>query len=117
MAAKYPTALVTATELPTNRTDSTVMLGAHAAEHDQLAMEIIAIEAELGLTPKGSSASVRARLDAIAAALATIQTKPVYTVTNNVTDRVIDVNSTTINELLHIVGTLISDLKTANILG
>ena len=57
----YPTTL---DNLATNKTDSTVAAGDHAAHHDALATAVNAIEAELGTTPRGSFASVAARLNA-----------------------------------------------------
>lgn len=42
---------------------------------------------------------------------------PAYTVTNGTTDRTYDANSTTVNELADVLGTVISDLQGKNILG
>lgn len=111
MAAQFPTALVTTTQLPTNRTDATVQAANHIADHTQLAQEVIAIEGELGIDPSGTYATVKARLDAIQN-----QTN-VYTVANGSTDRAIDVNTTTIGELLNVVATLIADLQARHIIG
>lgn len=58
MAAQYPTNLVTTTQLPDTRTDGTATLTNHAADHNQLADEVIAIEAELGVNASGSFATI-----------------------------------------------------------
>lgn len=63
-STKYPSELVTSTELPTDRAGNTLQAVNHPQDHDQLAMEVIAIEAELGTNPKGNFPSVKARLDA-----------------------------------------------------
>jgi len=110
-AQKFPTALVTTADLPTSRADTTAMAVNHAQDHDQLALEVIAIEAELGISPKGTYGSVKARLDAIQ------NTSTPYTVTNaGPADRAIDVNNTTLGELLNVVATLLSDLHARNII-
>lgn len=62
MASNYPSGL---DSLATNHTDNSTMLGVHAAEHNDENDAINKIEAELGLLPKGSYATVRARLDAL----------------------------------------------------
>lgn len=59
MASTYPSVL---DSFATSRSDATLMAGNHAADHDNLADAINKIEAELGITPKGSFASVAARL-------------------------------------------------------
>lgn len=57
---------------------------------------------------------------AVAGTTITISLSPVggatYTVTNGLTDRAYDANSTTVNELADVLATLINDLKTANII-
>lgn len=78
----------------------------HAGAHNAERTAINAIEAELGLQPKGTYVSVRARLDAIQAA-----TAGVYTVTNVTTDRSYNANSYTFDEIADVLGTLIADLK------
>ena len=60
--ASYPSALKTFTD-PTAA--SNLNFPSHAQQHIDENAEITAIETELGLVPKGSSATVRARLDAI----------------------------------------------------
>lgn len=63
MAAVYPTAIATTTDLP----DAPATLDAtptHENMHEEARDEIIAIEAELGVTPSGSYSTVAARLDA-----------------------------------------------------
>lgn len=50
--------------LATNKTDATTASTDHPGHHNSLASAINAIETELGLTPKGSEASVAARLAA-----------------------------------------------------
>jgi hypothetical protein len=56
----------------------------------------------------------------VAGTTITISLSPVafatYTVTNGLTDRTYDANSTTVNELADVLATLINDLKTANII-
>jgi hypothetical protein len=107
---RYPTALVTTSDLPTSRVDATAQATNHAQDHDQLALEVIAIEAELGINPSGALSTVAARF-------AQIQTAPTYTVTNAAAaDRTIDVNNTSVGELLNVVATMIADLKVAGIL-
>jgi hypothetical protein len=112
MAASYPGAIVSGAALPSTIADGTSQATVHAQYHNQAHDEIKAIEAELGILPKGTDASVRARLDKINPA-----SPSAYTVTNTTTDRTIDANSTTIAELLNVVGTLIADLKTRGIVG
>lgn len=59
----YPNSL---DNLATNKFDATVMAGDHPGHHDALASAVNAVEAELGLDPSGTFATVKARLDAIA---------------------------------------------------
>ena len=56
----YPTVLPTMGALRTVVDDVDDVI---ATDHNDLAQEIVALAAELGLLPKGSAASVRARLD------------------------------------------------------
>ncbi len=59
MASTYPATLDT---FATNRADATVMATTHAADHNNENDAINKIEAELGLLPKGTYATVAARL-------------------------------------------------------
>lgn len=61
MASGYPGAVDNFTQ---TFTDTTSESGVHPQHHNDLADAIKKIETELGLLPKGSFASVRARLDA-----------------------------------------------------
>jgi hypothetical protein len=69
------------------------------------------------VTFAGDSGSITT---AVTGTTITISLSPVggatYTVTNGLTDRAYDANSTTINELADVLATLINDLKTANII-
>lgn len=65
MATNYPAGLDTVTELPNNRADATATATNHKNDHNNLADAVIAIEAELGVTPSGSESTVVARLDAL----------------------------------------------------
>lgn len=60
MASNYPTSLDT---LATNKTDGTATAGDHAQHHDDMADAINKVEAELGINPSGSYATVVARLN------------------------------------------------------
>lgn len=60
MASAYPGALDT---LATNKTDATSATSDHPQHHDDLADAINKIEAELGIAPRGASATVRARFE------------------------------------------------------
>lgn len=64
MATNYPAALDTTTQLPNTWTDATTSATVHKDAHNNTSDAIRAIEGELGLTPKGSFASVAARLNA-----------------------------------------------------
>lgn len=59
--ASYPAALST---LATNKADATTTATDHMTHHNQIADEVNAIEATLGINPHGTFATVRARLDA-----------------------------------------------------
>lgn len=63
MASSYPTILDV---FPVNRTDATTMATTHAADHNNENDAINKIEAELGINPKGSYASVAERLSIVA---------------------------------------------------
>ena len=66
MTTNFPASLDTTTLLHNDVTDDTVTAGHHAPLHNNISDAILAIETELGTTPKGSFASVKARLDAAA---------------------------------------------------
>lgn len=61
MSSVYPGAL---DSFATNKTDGTATTGDHAPHHNDLADAINKIEAELGVDPKGTYATVAARLAA-----------------------------------------------------
>ena len=61
MAAEYPGTVPT---IASNKADATVTATDHPAHHNKLAEETVAIATELGTLPKGSAATVKARLDA-----------------------------------------------------
>jgi len=63
--AKYPNAIPTNTDYPDREDDQDWI---YAERYNELKNEILAICQELGVLPKGSYASVRARLDALEAA-------------------------------------------------
>jgi len=60
--ANYPNSL---SSLATGKTNATLTVNDHPAHHNSLAEEVNAIEAELGVTPSASYATVKARLDAM----------------------------------------------------
>jgi len=63
MATNYPTSLDTfVNPASTDTLDSTTV--PHAAQHDNINDAVLAIETELGTAPKGTFASVKARLAA-----------------------------------------------------
>jgi len=62
MASSYPNALDT---LATTKADATVMATDHPAHHNNLADAVNKIEAELGVSPKGSAATVAAAVAAL----------------------------------------------------
>lgn len=62
MASTYPTAL---DNFPTTRDDNTPMATNHAADHDNVNDAINKIEAELGINPSGSAATVADRLSVL----------------------------------------------------
>lgn len=63
MAAQYPTNLVTTTQLPNTRVDGTASPTNHVSDHNNLADEMIAVQAELGVLPKGGYSTVVDRLN------------------------------------------------------
>ena len=110
MASVYTGALDT---FSTSRTDTTDMgPGTHPADHNDVNDAVNKIEAELGTAPSGSFATVKERLDDIAPAA-----PAAYTLTGVDADRAINVDSTTFNELLNVVGTLITDLQARGVVG
>lgn len=108
MASTYPDTL---DAFATNRANGTSMSTTHPDDHNNANDALNKIEAELGTTPSGAYATVKARLDAIQ------DTSDAYTVTGVNADRVINVDSTTLGELLNIVGTLIQDLQDRDVIG
>lgn len=64
MAARYPSNLVTVTQMPDTRGATTVAAVNHVSDHNQAAFEIIAIEAELNSLPKGGFEAVNSRISA-----------------------------------------------------
>lgn len=109
MASAYPGGLDT---FPTNRTNTTDMSTTHPTDHNDVNDAVNKIEAELGITPSAAYATVKERLDALQPAAPSA-----YTLTGVDADRVINVDSTTLNELLNVVGTLIQDLQSRGIVG
>ncbi len=116
MPSAYPGAL---DALATNKLNTTPLTTDHVAHHNDMADAINKIEAELGVNPSAAFATVLLRLNDVDTRI--LQLKPaapsVYTVTNVTTDRAIDVNVTTMDELADVVGTLIVDLKARGIVG
>ena len=108
MPSAYPAGL---DAFPTNRTNTTAQSTTHPTDHNDANDAVNKIEAELGTNPSAAFATVTARLAAIQDAT------DVYTLTGVDADRVINVDSTTLNELLNVVGTLIQDLKDRGIVG
>jgi hypothetical protein len=108
MASTYP---VTLDNFATTRADATPNATTQAADHNNYADAINKIEAELGTAPSAAHATVTARFAAIQDAT------DVYSLTGVDADRTINVDSTTLNELLNVVGTLIQDLKDRGIVG
>ncbi len=109
MASAYPAGL---DSFSTGRTNATAMTTTHPADHNDANDAINKIEAELGVNPSGSQATVVARLD-----LLNPSAPSAYSLTGVNTDRTINVDATTLNELLNVVGTLITDLQARGIVG
>lgn len=109
MASAYPSGL---DAFATSRTNATAMTTTHPADHNDANDAINKIEAELGTDPSGAQATVRARLDLLMPAAPSA-----YTLTGVDADRAINVDATTLNELLNVVGTLIQDLQARGIVG
>jgi hypothetical protein len=77
MASTYPSTL---DAFATNRTDATAMATTHAADHNNENDAINKIEAELGINPKDTYATVAARLVGLATLVpATTQAGTTYT--------------------------------------
>lgn len=94
MAAVYPSALISTTQLPNNRTLATLTDNAgvdHPDEHNQIADELIAIETHLGTNVAGSATNLKTRLDAVLTARKTADQTNATTTFANVTDLVFPV--------------------------
>jgi hypothetical protein len=105
----YPTTL---DNLPTNFTDATTSVGVHAAAHDATNAAVNALEAELGLLPKSTYATVRARLDAIQ------DQSDVYTFSNApAARRTIDWADYSTDEALALLITFLKDAQDRKLLG
>jgi hypothetical protein len=93
MPASYPAAipdLPGSTPTPTATATAAEVGGlTHAERHDQVELEVEAIAAELGTNPKGSAASVKARLDAldttVSGKAATSHTHPAIDISDSTT--------------------------------
>lgn len=107
MASQFPTGL------DSFETDHENLVGepVDAADINDLADAANKIEAELGINPSGTQATVKARFDQIQS------TANPYTITNATTDRTLNADSYTMDELADILGTLINDLKARGIIG
>jgi hypothetical protein len=115
MASVYPGSL---DNFATNRADATTMATTHKDDHNNANDAINKIEAELGTSPSGASATVAARFAVIqdtsdAYTVTGQSTRTIsanaYTVSNVTTDRTYNANSYTTDELADVLGTLISD--------
>jgi hypothetical protein len=110
MASTYPGALDV---FVTTRADGTPMATTHAQDHDNENDAINKIEAELGVNPRGGSATVRARLDVIQP-----PSPSAYTLTNAPAAlRTLNFNAYTMDNVAAALMTLISDLKARGIVG
>jgi hypothetical protein len=95
MTAKYPNEIAdtgafvndTTPWLPNDRNDTTSTTTKHKNDHNRLADEIVAIETELGVDPKGSHADVVTRLDSVDSTIDSdpYKTSAVVAATTNVT--------------------------------
>lgn len=89
MAAEYPGAVPT---IAANKADGTSTATDHAAHHNKLAEEVVAIATELGTNPSGAEATVAAAIAALAARGNITQTEidfgatPIYAKSFVVTD-------------------------------
>ena len=68
--AAYPSAVPS---IASNKGDATETVGDHAAHHNQLAQELVAIATELGVNPSGAAADVVSRLNTLASDLSSLQ--------------------------------------------
>ena len=62
MPAQYPAALASTSQLPTSIADNTQAQANHIGYHNNVNLEVIAIEAELGIAPRGSYSNLKTRL-------------------------------------------------------
>jgi hypothetical protein len=120
MASVYPGSL---DNFATNRADATTMATTHKDDHNNANDAINKIEAELGTSPSGSSATVAARFAVIQ------DTSDAYTISghsvdraltaaswnaaNANTDRSYDANSYTMDELADVLASLSTDFVEA----
>lgn len=65
MAAQFPAALVTTTQLPNNRLDATTTATNHITDHNNAADEMIAVQGELGINPSASHTTVAVAVAAL----------------------------------------------------
>lgn len=117
MAAEYPGTIAT---IASDKQNTTPESTDHPGHHNKMAQEIVATQTELGTNPKGSKASVKARLDDVDTQIAGIKdTSDVYTVTNApAADRIYDAGATsTLDDLKAVFATLIQDLKDRQVIG
>lgn len=106
MAAIFPSGIVSTTQLPTRSDASAMGPNVHSNDHNQIRDELVAVETELGTNPKGTRASVKARLDVVDP-----PAKQTYQILNEgADDRTIDVNNTSVGELMNVIATLMKDL-------
>jgi hypothetical protein len=118
MASAYPGALDT---FATNRVDATVSATTHALDHNNANDALNKIEGELGINPSGAFATVAARLTDIEADIAAgsgglVGTAPDWTVANHTTDRNLDQDNWTLDEVVNCLCTLVTDLITRGVL-
>jgi hypothetical protein len=97
VATNYPGSLDTTTQLPNNRSDATTSATSHAQDHDNLADSVLAVETELGATPKGSFTNLANRLNARLTCRKTANTTNATTTAANITDLTLPVNTTAID--------------------
>lgn len=64
MTTNYPSALDGNTQLESDRVNNTLTVNDHAGQHNNISDAIKAIEAELGILPKGTYSDVKTRLNA-----------------------------------------------------
>lgn len=105
MASAYPGALDTLVTTRQDDTDSksgtdlglTTTTGVHAQDHNDAADAINKIEAELGVTPKGTFSSVSARLAARLTCRKTADTTNATTTLANITDLTLPIGTTALD--------------------